>query len=67
MGGGFGYKLEHRQAHGDRGAAVAEDRRPVKLFLTREETFLAAGNRPADRMTREGGREEGRHADRAAV
>ncbi len=25
--------------------------RPVKLFLTREEEFLAAGNRPANTMT----------------
>jgi CO/xanthine dehydrogenase Mo-binding subunit len=46
MGGGFGSKLR-----GEKFAIIAallakQTGRPVKLFLSREETFLAMGNRP---------------------
>ena len=52
MGGGFGSEAERQQAHGHRRAAGQEDRRgPVKLHLTREESFLAVGNRPPNAMT----------------
>lgn len=50
MGGGFGSKLR-----GSRYAVIAailarQAARPVKLFLTREETYLATGNRPPSHM-----------------
>jgi CO/xanthine dehydrogenase Mo-binding subunit len=50
MGGGFGSKLR-----ADTYAVIAAllartSARPVKLFLTREETYLAAGNRPPSHM-----------------
>ena len=50
MGGGFGSKLA-----ADKETIIAEllakkTGRPVKVFLSREETFLAAGNRPAANM-----------------
>ncbi len=46
MGGGFGSKLR-----ADKGTIIAavlakKTVRPVKLFMTREETLVAAGNRP---------------------
>jgi xanthine dehydrogenase YagR molybdenum-binding subunit len=51
MGGGFGAKLglsKHTVIAALLSRAAA---RPVKLHLTREESFLAVGNRPPDRMT----------------
>lgn len=51
MGGGFGSKLgvsKHTVIAALLARAAA---RPVKLHLTREESFLAVGNRPPNRMT----------------
>ena len=50
MGGGFGSKLELSK-HTVIAALLARiTARPVKLFLSREEEFLAVGNRPANMM-----------------
>ena len=50
MGGGFGSKLR-ADKHAVIAAILARmTGRPVKLFLTREETYLAAGNRPPSHM-----------------
>jgi xanthine dehydrogenase YagR molybdenum-binding subunit len=51
MGGGFGSKLEAGKYTVIAALLARKTARPVKLFLSREETFLAAGNRPANRMT----------------
>ena len=52
MGGGFGSKLSLNK-HTVIAALLARTAaRPVKLHLTREESFLAVGNRPPDTMTR---------------
>ena len=50
MGGGFGSKLQADKY--DLAAAVLAKlaARPVKLFLTREETFVCVGNRPPSTM-----------------
>lgn len=51
MGGGFGSKLR-ADKHAVIVAVLARmTGRPVKLFLTREETCLAVGNRPPSHMT----------------
>jgi CO/xanthine dehydrogenase Mo-binding subunit len=51
MGGGFGAKLSLSK-HTVIAALLAKAAaRPVKLHLTREESFLAVGNRPPDKMT----------------
>ncbi len=51
MGGGFGAKLSISK-HTVIAALLAKvTARPVKLHLTREESFLAVGNRPPDKMT----------------
>ncbi len=51
MGGGFGSKLSISK-HTVIAALLARmTARPVKLHLTREESFLAVGNRPPDTMT----------------
>ena len=51
MGGGFGSKLSLSK-HTVIAALLAKmAARPVKIHLTREESFLAVGNRPPDRMT----------------
>ncbi len=51
MGGGFGSKLSLSK-HTVIAALLARTAaRPVKLHLTREESFLAVGNRPPDTMT----------------
>jgi CO/xanthine dehydrogenase Mo-binding subunit len=51
MGGGFGSKLSLNK-HTVIAALLARmAARPVKLHLTREESFLAVGNRPPDTMT----------------
>jgi len=50
MGGGFGSKLEAGKYTVIAALLSKAAARPVKLFLTREEVFLAAGNRPANTM-----------------
>lgn len=55
VGGGFGAKLslsKHTVIAALLSKAAA---RPVKLHLTREESFLAVGNRPPERMTLKAG------------
>jgi xanthine dehydrogenase YagR molybdenum-binding subunit len=47
MGGGFGSKLQVGKYTVIAALLARKTARPVKLFLTREETFLAVGNRPA--------------------
>ncbi len=55
MGGGFGSKLSVSK-HTVIAALLAKmTARPVKLHLTREESFLAVGNRPPDTMTLKAG------------
>jgi xanthine dehydrogenase YagR molybdenum-binding subunit len=50
MGGGFGSKLQADKYNLIAAALAKLTARPVKLFLTREETFLCVGNRPAANM-----------------
>jgi len=50
MGGGFGSKLNLGKYSVIAALMARKAARPVKLFLTREETFLAVGNRPAHIM-----------------
>ncbi|MBL8143931.1 MAG: xanthine dehydrogenase family protein molybdopterin-binding subunit [Acidobacteria bacterium] len=51
MGGGFGSKLDTGK-YGVIAALLAKQAaRPVRLFMTREDTMRAIGNRPAVRMT----------------
>jgi CO/xanthine dehydrogenase Mo-binding subunit len=47
MGGGFGSKLDLSKYTIIAAILAKKTGRPVKLFLTREEEFLATGNRPA--------------------
>ena len=51
MGGGFGSKAELSKHTIIAALLARKTARPVKLFLTREETFLCVGNRPANTMT----------------
>ena len=51
MGGGFGSKLQAGKNTIIAAVLAKKTARPVKLFLTREETFLDAGNRPPANMT----------------
>lgn len=51
MGGGFGSKLQPGKYTIIAALLARQSGRPVKMFLTREETFLAAGNRPPANMT----------------
>jgi xanthine dehydrogenase YagR molybdenum-binding subunit len=51
MGGGFGCKLELGKYTAIAALAARHTGQPVKLFLTREETFLCTGNRPANTIT----------------
>ncbi len=46
MGGGFGSKLQPGKYTIIAALLARKAARPVKLFLTREETYLTAGNRP---------------------
>ena len=55
MGGGFGSKLGLGKYTVMAALLARRTRRPVKLFITREESFLAVGNRPAHRMTLKAG------------
>jgi CO/xanthine dehydrogenase Mo-binding subunit len=50
MGGGFGSKLWGGKYSVIAALLAKESARPVKLFLTREETFLCVGNRPPTSM-----------------
>jgi xanthine dehydrogenase YagR molybdenum-binding subunit len=51
MGGGFGSKLQAGKYTIIAAILAKKTARPVKLFLTREETFLEMGNRPPANMT----------------
>jgi CO/xanthine dehydrogenase Mo-binding subunit len=51
MGGGFGSKLGLSKHTVIAALLARRTGRPVKLHLTREESFLAVGNRPPCRMT----------------
>ncbi len=50
MGGGFGSKLRADKFTIIAAVLARKTARPVKLFMTREETLLAAGNRPPASM-----------------
>ena len=50
VGGGFGSKLWTGKFSVIATLLARRTARPVKLFLSREETLLCAGNRPANRM-----------------
>ncbi|MCA1786909.1 MAG: molybdopterin-dependent oxidoreductase, partial [Desulfobacteraceae bacterium] len=50
MGGGFGSKLWAGKYSVIAALLAKESARPVKLFLTREDTFLCVGNRPPTSM-----------------
>ncbi len=50
MGGGFGSKLQADKYNIIAAVLARLTARPVKLFLTREETFLCVGNRPPAEM-----------------
>ncbi|HSO71993.1 MAG TPA: xanthine dehydrogenase family protein molybdopterin-binding subunit, partial [Thermodesulfobacteriota bacterium] len=50
MGGGFGSKLQADKYTIIAALLAKKTGRPVKLFLTREETYLAVGNRPPSNM-----------------
>lgn len=51
LGGGFGSKLESGKYTIIAALLARQAARPVKLFLSREETFLCVGNRPPANMT----------------
>jgi len=50
MGGGFGSKLQADKSTIIAALLAKKTARPVKMFLSREETFLAVGNRPPSTM-----------------
>jgi xanthine dehydrogenase YagR molybdenum-binding subunit len=50
MGGGFGSKLQADKATIIAALLARKTARPVKMVFSREETFLAAGNRPPGTM-----------------
>ena len=50
MGGGFGSKLAADKETVIAALLAKKSGRPVKLFMTREETYVAAGNRPPANM-----------------
>jgi len=55
LGGGFGSKLQASKYTIIASLLAKKTGRPVKLFLTREETFLCVGNRPPTNMTLKAG------------
>jgi xanthine dehydrogenase YagR molybdenum-binding subunit len=60
MGGGFGSKLELGKYTAIAALLARRLGRPVKIALTREETFLVAGNRPSNVITlKAGARKDG--------
>ncbi len=67
MGGGFGSKLQADKATIIAALLARKTARPVKMVLSREETFLAVGNRPPGTHETESRSEEGRYADRPRV
>jgi xanthine dehydrogenase YagR molybdenum-binding subunit len=50
VGGAFGSRLRANKYNIIAALLAKKTRRPVKLFLTREETYLCVGNRPPDHM-----------------
>jgi xanthine dehydrogenase YagR molybdenum-binding subunit len=50
LGGGFGSKLQAGKYTVAAALLARRTGRPVKFFLSREETYLAVGNRPANHM-----------------
>ena len=50
MGGGFGSKLQAGKYTIIAALLAKKTAQPVKLFLTREETFICVGNRPPSNM-----------------
>ncbi|HXY41658.1 MAG TPA: xanthine dehydrogenase family protein molybdopterin-binding subunit [Vicinamibacteria bacterium] len=55
MGGGFGSKLEPGKYTLAAALLARQTGRPVRLFLSREETFLCVGNRPPNVLTLKAG------------
>ena len=55
MGGGFGSKLQAGKYTIIAALLAKKAARPVKMFLTREETFLCVGNRPPSNMALKAG------------
>ena len=55
MGGGFGSKLQAGKYTVVAALLARISGRPVKMILSREETYLAAGNRPPSNMTLKAG------------
>jgi len=55
MGGGFGSKIDLGKYTVIAALLARRAARPVKLFLSREESFLCVGNRPSDIMTLKAG------------
>ncbi|MBI2837165.1 MAG: xanthine dehydrogenase family protein molybdopterin-binding subunit [Acidobacteria bacterium] len=55
MGGGFGSKLEISKHTVIAAILARKTARPVKLFISREESFLCVGNRPANTMSLKAG------------
>jgi len=55
MGGGFGSKLQAGKYTIIAALLAKRTGQPVKLFLTREETYLCVGNRPPSHMKLKGG------------
>ena len=55
MGGGFGSKLQAGKYTVIAALLARISGRPVKMILSREETYLAAGNRPPSNMTLKAG------------
>lgn len=55
MGGGFGSKLDAGKYTIIAAVLARMTARPVKLFLTREQTYLTVGNRPPSNMTLKAG------------
>ena len=55
MGGGFGSKLQAGKYTIIAALLAKITGRPVKMFLSREETYLAVGNRPPSNMTLKAG------------
>lgn len=55
LGGGFGSKLQPGKYTVIAALLARRTGRPVKLFLTREETYLCTGNRPPANMTLKAG------------
>jgi xanthine dehydrogenase YagR molybdenum-binding subunit len=55
MGGGFGSKLEPGKYTVIAALLARKTGRPVRCFLSREETFLCVGNRPPNTLTMKAG------------